>query len=240
MAQRRNLIIVLALAALALVALVLIGSLLSDLPAPSTIALATPTVITVTPTLLPTGTPTPLSTFTPTATLLPTVVPSPTPLPTSTPTVGPTARPRIYLSPFSQVFAVGQGQPNNSTQVLMYEGSTDPFEILGVQGPFTQLQTVDGGMNFWTATSSIVPTPRPPPQYDYSVRGKKASLFPAGLFACAHNDRPNLAFGSCQSLSGVSTANLIARVTVGGTSLYLAEIGGGQYLIPTSAVISIS
>ncbi len=246
MSQRRNLITVLALAALLLVALVLIGSLLSDLPTPSTIALATPSVITVIPTSPPTDTPTPLPTYTPTATptatatLAPTFSPCPTPLPTWTPTVAPTARPRIYLAPFSQVFALGQAQPSNSTQVLMYEGNNDPFEVLGVQGPFTQLQTVDGGMNFWTATTGVLVAPQPPPQYDYGVRGRTAKLFPGSVFACARNDRPALAFGTCQTLNGVSSAILVARVTAGGTVLYLAEIGGAQYLIPTTAAISVS
>ncbi len=245
MTQRRNLIIVLALAAFLIVGLLLIGSLLSDLSAPSTIALATPTVVTNTPpprlpTLTAAPSITPISTPTVVITVPPTTAPSPSPTITSPATPSTTVPPSVYLAPFSQVFAVGQAEPNNSTQVLMYQGSNDSFDILGTQGPFTQLQTVDGGMNFWTATTGVLLAPQPPPQYDYSVRGRTAKLFPGSVFACAHNDRPALAFGTCQALNGVSSATLIARVTAGGTSLYLAEIGGAQYLIPTTAVISVS
>lgn len=239
-----------ALGVLGIVALLLIGSLLSDVAVPPPVALATPPpptgAATAQLTATPTGTSTPRPTATPTLsptasiTASPTATPSLTPSPTATITASPTARPRVYLAPFSQVFAVGQAQPNNSSQVLMYEGNNDVFEALGTQGAFTQLQTLDGGMNFWTATTSVLSAQPPPPQYDYSVRGKTAKLYPSSIFACAHNDRPTLAFGICQSLNGMSTAILVARISAGGTTLYLAEISGAQYLIPLTAVLSIS
>lgn len=238
MTLRRNLMIVVALAALGLVALLLIGSLLSDLAVPSPVATVTPPPPTGTPTLEPSTTPS----LTPTASITasPTSVPSLTPSPTAPPTASPTTNPRVFLAPFSQVFAVGQAQPNNSSQVLMYQGNNDTFEAVGVQGAFTRLQTLDGGMNFWTATTSVVASPLPPPQYDYSVRGKTAKLYPASLFACARSDRPTLAFGVCQPLNGISSAILVARIAAGGNSLYVADIGGAQYLIPATAVSSIS
>ncbi len=194
---------------------------------------------TPTATSTPTNTPTSTSTLTPTPTFTPTATPTLTATPTATWTPSPTPRPRLYLLPFTQVFAVGQSQPTSSTQVLMYEGGNDQFEVLSTEGPFTRLQTLDGGMNFWIATTSAATVPPSPAQYDYGVRGHTATLIPAALFACAHNDRPTLAFGACQLLNNVTSVTLVARITSGSASLYLAQIGGAQYLISTTSVVSI-
>ncbi|MGB8643857.1 MAG: hypothetical protein WCF84_01345 [Anaerolineae bacterium] len=241
MSSRRNIIVVVILVVLLLLAFPLIGSLLSDLAgtgggiAMPFLAPPTPTsTATATRTTTPTLTSTPTTTFTSTPTRTPTATP------TATWTPSPTPRPRVYLLAFTQLFALGQSQPGNSTQVLMYEGGNDLFEVLSTEGPFTRLQTLDGGMNFWIATTNLGSSPPPPAQYDYGVRGHTATLLPAALFACAHNDRPTLAFGVCQTLTDVTSVTLVARITSGSTSLYLAQIGGVQYLIPATAVVSVS
>jgi hypothetical protein len=119
---------------------------------------------------------------------------------------------------------------------MMYEGGTVVFEVLETAGAVTRLQTPDGALNFWTATSSISRTPPQAAQYDYSVRGRSAAIIVPTIFACAHSEQPTLAFGLCTQLNNVTTATLVARITAGSTMLYLAQIGTGQYLIPTGVV----
>lgn len=256
MSPRRSLIAVLALIVLLALAFPLLVSLFGDLdvpaqgnpPAPSALALAaTPTqtpAATSTPTLTatasatatatPTATATNTPTFTPTNTS--TITPSLTPTSTSTPT--PTPLPRVYLLPFVQVFAVGQSQLSSSTQVLMYEGGADVFEVLATQGTFSRLQTVDGKMNLWTASSNVSPFKPPAAQPDRNVQGQLVRLASPNISACTYNDRPVLAFGVCQQLNDLSTAILAERVTTGSAVLYIAEIRGQLFVIRAQDVLS--
>lgn len=249
MSSRRNLIAVLALLALLALAFPLLVSIFGELVTanspsaptktkvalqliPTSTATTTPTS-TLTPSLTPTSTST--ATATSTATFTPTSTPTSTPTATSTPT--PTPRPRVYLAPFVQVFAVGQPQPTNSSQVLMYSGGADVFEVSATQGTFVRLQTLDGNLSFWTASGNISAVQPPAAQYDYSVRGRTARLSTASVFACVYDDRPTLAFGPCQQLNNISTAILNARVTAGGSPFYIALINGVLYVIPANAIL---
>lgn len=250
MSPRANLAAVLALIALLALAFPLLVSILSDwtsfstpqLESSAARATTAPPTASPAPTVLPTATPTASSTstptFTPTATstptLTPTITPSPSPTSTDTPTATPF--PRVYLLPFVQVFAVGQSQLSSSTQVLMYEGGADVFEVLTTQGTYTRLQTQDARVNLWTASGNVSPFQPPAAQYDYSVKGQTAKLTNESIFACAYNDRPTLAFGACEQLQHDSTAVLNARVTAGSTTLYVAQINGALYVIPASSV----
>lgn len=139
--------------------------------------------------------------------------------------------------PFVQVFAVGQTQLSSSTQVLMYEGGADIFEVLATQGTFTRLQTLDRALNLWTGSSNISPFQPPAAQYDYSVKGQTAKLSGTSVFACAYNERPTLAFGACQQLANVTTAVLNARVVAGSTVLFIAEINNALFVVPASAIV---
>ncbi len=230
MNSRRSLIAVLALLALLLIAFPVFGSISSDVfrqptATPTSTRTATPTA-----TFTPTSTPTATATWTPTPTFTPTATSTPTPLP----------RPRVYLLPFVQVFAVGEPHPTNSAQVLMYEGGTDVFELIAVEGALARLQTLDGSVNFWTGGSSLSTVPPPAAQYDYGVRGKTARLAGSSVFACTYSSQPALAFGTCQQLFSVSIATLEAHITTGTTSLYLADINGVRYLISASDIVTIS
>jgi hypothetical protein len=252
--NRRNLLAVLLLLALLLLAFPLLNSLFGDLVgtrspnAPTVPGAALLITASSTPSAPPAPTDTTTATFTRTITLTPTPSPTVTHTPTSiptatdTPTATPTAtpRPRVYLLPFVQVFAVGQPQPATSTQVLLYEGGNDIFEVIAGQGPNVRLQTLDAALNFWTANNNIASAPPLAAQYDYSVRGKTARLASTTVFACAYNNSPTLAFGACQQLSNVSTAMLVARIAAGSSFLYLAQIGGTQYIVPASSIGPIS
>lgn len=264
MSSRRSLIAVLALVGLLLLAFPLLGSLMSDLlgaaPAAPAVALTTPSVgpgdtstAAITPTIAPTLSPItftpvpPTATLTPTPTATPTLTPTETPTatptltptltPTSTLTPTPTPRPQVYLQPFVQVFAVGQPQPSASTQVMMYEGGNDLFEVLATEGQLARLQSLDGSINFWTAIGNSSTTPPPAPQYDDSVRGMQVRLASTSLFACAYSNRSTLAFGACQQLNNLTTATLRTRIIVRNYILYIAEIGGVQYIISGSDVL---
>jgi hypothetical protein len=259
MSPRRNLIAVAALAALLLLAFPLLVSMFGDLAetapsagltAPQAALAATPSLSPTTP-VTPTTAPTITSTVTPsltptateTATFTPTTTPSSTPTPTSTPTFTetPTATPlpRVYLLPFIQVFAVGQAQPGNSTQVSMYDGGSDVFELLATEGKLARLESQDGGLTFWTASDNVSPVQPLPAQYDYSVKGRTARLSRSSILACAYNDRPTLAFGACQQLTNPSTAVLNARVIAGSTAMYIAQIDGALEVISATSVISV-
>jgi hypothetical protein len=249
MSSRRNLIAVIALAALLVLAFPLLVSMFGDLagPVPSSgpsvtrIALAATPTTSATATSTSTATPSVTPTPTETATFTPTITPSftPTLTATPTPTATPTATPlpRVYLLPFVQVFAVGQSQLSSSTQVLMYEGGADVFELLATQGTFARLRILDGRINFWTASDNISPFQPPAAQFDYSVRGRTATLSTSSIFACAYNDRPTLAFGACLQLNNVSTAVLDARIIAGATTLYIAQINGVLYVIPARFIV---
>jgi hypothetical protein len=249
----RNLISTLALVVLLLLAFPLLVSLFGNVfqaaptPTPTSVPpTATPTATWAAPTATATATSTPTATLTATATLSPTatstLTPTWTPTATPTPALTPTGTPpaRVYLLPFVQVFAIGQAQPSASTQVEMYEGGTDVFEVMTTEGALVRLQTPDGTLNFWTASSNISTAPPLAAQYDYSVRGKTARLASSTVFACAYSNSPTLPFGACQQLTNVSTVQLIAKITSGTFSLYLADFGGMQYVIPSNAVIPIS
>jgi hypothetical protein len=250
------------IAALALIALLLLGfpllislfgSLENSLHASGLKVTPTesPPAATWTPTVASTPTPTPTTTFTasptpsptatetatPTATPTPTTTPSSTPTPTDTATATPL--PQVYLLPFVQVFAVGHPEPGDSTQVLLYEGGSDVFEILGTEGDLSRLETQDGGLSFWTATDNVSPGQPLAAQYDYSVKGRTAKLSGSSVLACAYNDRPKLAFGACQQLNNASTAVLNARVIAGPTALYIAQINGALLVISANAVVSV-
>ncbi len=259
MSRSRNRLIVLALLALLVLAFPLLSSVLGDLFVKSAPAVSTAPMVQVaqltatltntasassTPstTMTPSATSTRIVTRVPTATPTSTAAPSFTPTPTFTPTLTPTAtpRPQVYLAPFVQVFALGQAQPSNSTQVLMYQGGTDIFQIIARQGTFVRLQTLDASLNFWTAAENISITSPLAAQYDYGMRGKQARLTSSSVFACAYNNNPTLAFGACAQLQNVSSATLVARINAGASSLYLAQMNGTQYVIPSSAVASIS
>lgn len=253
MPPRQNLFAVLALAVLLLIAFPLLVSIFGELPsapsgsgAPPVIAgLPTPSAsptasatltasltASATPTLTttPSDTPTP----SPTPTVTPSVTPSSTPTPTNTATATPL--PRVYLLPFVQVFAVGLAQPVGSTQVLMYDGGSDVFEVLSVQRDLMRMRTISGGMSFWTASGNISLTQPEPAQYDYSVKGRAARLTGSPFLACTYNDHPTLAFGACQQLGTVSSAVLNARVIAGTTQLYIAQINGVLEVISASAL----
>lgn len=259
--SHRNLLAILALVVLVILPFPLLASFFADL-APSAPPIG-PSVTLVPVALIPTRieelsptatftssatltttastTPSPTSTSTLTATATSTFTPTSTPTPTATETATdtptPTPLPRTYLFPFVQVFAVGQAQLKSSSQVLMYEGGADTFEILTTQGTSVRLQTADGSMNFWTSASNASSVQPPPAQYDYSVKGQTEKLASSSIFACSYNDRPVRAFGVCQQLNKVSTTILNARVIVGPGALYIAQINGGLYVIPSSAVL---
>ncbi len=244
MESRRSTIALVSLIALALVAFPLLvslfGGLLGPLPqiafqpssTPSPTPAATATItLTPSPTATASPSPTPLPSETPTSTLTPTptATATATETPTSTPTWTPTAtpRPRVYLQPYVQVFAVNQDQPNVSTQVLMYEGGNDIFEVLETQGSLTRLQSPTD--NFWTASSNISTTPPPPAQYDYSVQGLTARPIGDSLFACGFITPHPYAFGPCQTLTGVTVVTLQQRIQARQSTLYLFLWNGVQY-----------
>jgi hypothetical protein len=121
----------------------------------------------------------------------------------------------------------------------MYEGGNDIFEIIAAQDANVRLQTLDASLTFWTARDNTSSAPPPAALYDYSVRGKTAKLAASSVFACAYNNHPTLAFGVCQQLNGFLTTSLIAHISAETTSLYLVDLNGAQYVIPSSAVTSI-
>jgi hypothetical protein len=251
MSSHRQLIASVALLALLLLAFPLLVSIFADLEGTSPVesqtqAAASPPRIeaptasstatsTVTPSLTPTSTATP--TLTPSLTPSPTPTPSLTPTSTATPT--PTPLPRVYLFPFVQVFSMGQPQPSSSTQVLMYDGGTDVFEVLATQGTFTRAQTLDGSLTFWTASTNASPVQPPAAIYDYSFRGRTAKLSQSSVFACAYNESPTVAFGACKQLNNSSTVVLVAHLIAGTNPLYIARINGAAYVISETAVASV-
>jgi hypothetical protein len=255
MSSRRSLVAVLALVALLLFAFPLLVSMFGDLAGTAPTDAQTVTRVTnlATLTLTPsvTATPTAAQTATSTATSIPSLTPIPTATPTLTPTTTPsltptptdtptaTPLPRVYLLPFVQVFAVGQPQPSNSTQVLMYDGGADVFEVLATQGRLTRLQTLDGGMNFWTSSDDVSPIQPLAAQYDYSVKGRTGKLFGYSIFSCSYNDHPTLAFGACQQVNNVSSVVLTARVIAGATPLYIVQINGALQVISANIVAPV-
>ncbi len=218
-------------------------SLPDTTPLPTAIPV-TPATSTPPPTLTPTVTltPTPTLTSTPTLTPTPTSTSTPTPTPTPTFTLTPTSTPfpRVYLLPFIQVFAVGKADPSASGTVLMYEGGSDVFEVLAVQGGLERLQTTDAKMNFWTGSDNVSPSLPTQAVSDFSVRGRSALVPPGSVFACAYNSRPSLAFGSCLRINGVTNATLIARIQVRQSSLYLADIKGAEYIVSAGDLVPLT
>jgi len=160
---------------------------------------------------------------------------TPTPIEPATPT----SLPRAYLLPFRQAFAIGQAVPITRTNFLLYENGTDVFHIVGKQAGFTRLQTIDGKMNFWTASENISTAPPTSAQYDFANRGKTIRLVPQTGYACLHEDAPPPVFASCQALPNFTTAQLTARITSGTVTMFLVEIDGKSYFVPPEIMLTI-
>ena len=156
-----------------------------------------------------------------------------TPIGTSTPA------PRAYLLPFRQVFAIGQSRPITPSAFLLYENGTDAFQLIGQQGTFARLQTLDGKLSFWTATENVSMTSPAAALYDFSGRGKTIRLIPSTGYACLHEDAPPPTFSTCQPLPNFSSAKLTAKITSGPVIMYLVEIDNKNYYAPPEIVLSI-
>lgn len=154
-------------------------------------------------------------------------------------TSSPTPAPRVYLLPFRQIFAIGQTQPITRTPFLLYENGTDVFQVIGQQGEFARLQTLDGKMNFWTMAENVSATPPIPAQYDFSGRDKTMRLVPSTGYACLHEEAPPPVFSTCQLLPNFATAKLIAKITSGPILVYLGEIDGKSYFLPPEIVLTL-
>ncbi len=231
--QRRDLIAAVSLLVLLLIALPLIGSLLTNWFAPNPAASQGALSTTGTPTVIPTSPITPTAQPTATATLSPT--------PTTVPVTPSATEPaRVYLIPFRQVFAIGSTQPTPVTPTLLYENGSDVFQVVDRQATFVRLQTMDGRVNFWTDVNSITQTPPQSPQYDFSVRGKTAQLANAAGLACVHEVNSSPPFSICQPLSNFSTATLTARIFSSANMLYLADIDGKTYFLLPGAGFTFS
>lgn len=143
---------------------------------------------------------------------------------------------RVYLLPFRQVFAVGASEPVTTTQVLLYENGTDVFQMIGKQGAFARLQTLEARLDFWTLRDNVVFTPPVAAQYDFSARGKTARLDGARGMACLHqDDAPPLSV--CQQPAGLTNATLVARITTEGAEFYLVQVGERNYFITPDVVL---
>ncbi len=153
-------------------------------------------------------------------------------------TATPTPAPRVYLLPFRQVFALGQTQPLTRTTFWLYESGSDVFRLLGQQGAFAHLQTLDGKRSFWTATENVSPTPPAPAQHDFTGRGKTIRLASSVGYACLHEDVPPPVFSVCQPSPDFAAAQLVAKITAGTVTLYLVEVEGKHYFIPPEGVLA--
>lgn len=143
------------------------------------------------------------------------------------------APPRVYVLPLRPVFAIGQAEPISGADFLLYEGGSDVFYVIGRQGGWVRLQTLDGTLNFWTASENISTTPPSAAQYDFANRGKVIRLAPQTVFACLHEDAPPPVFAMCQPPPNVSSAKLIAKITADTVTMYLVEIEGKSYFVET-------
>lgn len=163
------------------------------------------------------------------------------PLTTATPTVflSPTPFPRAYLLPFRQVFAIGQSQPVTGTTTLLYENGTDVFLLIGRQDKYAHLQTPDGKLSFWTAAENVSTGSPASAQYDLSGRGKTVRLVPSVGYACLHEDVPPPTFSTCKPSPDFSSAKLVAKITSGSVTMYLVEIDGKNYYLPSENVLTI-
>jgi len=141
--------------------------------------------------------------------------------------------PRVYLLPLRQVFALGQASPITDTHFLLYEGGSDVFYVIGRQGGWVRLQTLDGTLNFWTASENISTAPPSAAQYDFADRGKTIRLVPQTGFACLHEEVPPPIFAPCQPAPNFSSAKLIAKITANTITMYLVEIEGKSYFVET-------
>lgn len=226
---RRNLAIIISLIAILALCFPILSAMIANYN-PRTIGAA----LFPSPTATATGTRTP--TVTPTLTLTPSPTSTSTSTPTSTPTPTPTTTPlvRVYLTPMRAVFAVGQSQPSPTGQIRFYQSGNDPFQVIGSQDKFVRLQSLDGATNFWTLIENTATTQQPAPRFDFSVRGKIVSLNPPIAQACSYDSAATIV--PCQALPNAASALLIARVSAGTTTLYLIEISGIQYLVPTETV----
>ena len=211
--MKRDSILVIALALIALACFPLLGLVFSNAtPQPIAQIIATET---------PTTVPTAIVTATPTVSL------SPTPFP------------RAYLLPFRQVFAIGQSQPVTGTTTLLYENGTDVFLLIGRQDKYAHLQTPDGKLSFWTAAENVSTGSPASAQYDLSGRGKTIRLVPSVGYACLHEDAPPPTFSTCKPSPDFSSAKLVAKITSGSVTMYLVEIDGKNYYMPPETVLTI-
>lgn len=151
----------------------------------------------------------------------------------------PIIAPRVYVLPFRQAFALNQAAPIARTPFLLYESGTDVFHVIGQQGEFTRLETIDSKFNFWTTTESVSNTPPESAMYDFANRGKTIRLVPQAGFACLHEDAPPPVFAPCQQLPNFTTAQLTAKITAGAVTLYLVEIDGKSYFLPPENVLTL-
>jgi len=152
--------------------------------------------------------------------------------------VQPTAVPtRVYLLPFRQVFAVGAGEPLTTTQVLLYENGTDVFQMIGKQGAFARLQTLDASLDFWTLRDNVVFTPPVAAQYDFSARGKTARLDSQRGMACLHRDGATPPLSACQSPAALTSATLTARIMTEGAEFYLVQVAERNYFITPDVLL---
>lgn len=158
---------------------------------------------------------------------------------TSTPIGTSTPAPRAYVLPFRQVFAIGQSGPITPSTFLLYENGTDVFQLIGQQGAYSRLQTLDGKMSFWTATENVSTSAPTAAQYDFSGRGKTIRLIPSTGYICLHEEAPPPTFSTCQALPNFSSAILTAKITSGSVIMYLVEIDNKNYYAPTEIVLSI-
>jgi hypothetical protein len=157
----------------------------------------------------------------------------PTPLISPTPPLPGT----VYLTPFSQVFALNQDAPAPADQLWLYEAGADaPFQLVAQQGAFTHLVSQGGTLNFWTLTDNVLPLPAAPPVIDDSIAGRRVEFVSYKIFACEGQTPRGLVLGLCAELTGVSEGEALERASVQASVLYLVRINNQVYWVSSNVL----
>lgn len=156
-----------------------------------------------------------------------------------TPFISPTPPPpgTVYLRPFSQVFAMNQDTPSPADKLWLYEADPNAaFRVLTQEGAFTHLLSQGGTLNFWTLNDNIVPTPAPPPRYDNSLAGRRVEFASATVFACEGQYPRNLILGFCAEIPATINGEIIQRVQVDTSMLYMVRVNNKLYWVSSNVL----
>lgn len=156
-----------------------------------------------------------------------------------TPIVSPTppAPGTVYLKPFSQVFAMNQDTPSPTDKLWLYEAEPNAaFQVVKQEGAFTHLLSQGGTLNFWTLNDNIVQTPAPPPRYDNSFAGRSVEFVNQTVFACEGQYPRNLILGACTEFLGMTNGEIIQRVQVDTSVLYMVRVNNKLYWVSSNVL----